>query len=296
MGPKRVAPIYLPFMGGKFRLSMGLMPIPDAAWLEFGENFAASLARKRELLETRHGEVFQALPEAAPAARELLDLLATHLTYHHSALFRTEGPRLLNITTGEAWELAASALHPLDMAGRLVSEDLCLLQATGERYLLTGASLCSPARWRLADKLGTSLAAIHGIVPGYAETLSRPVDHFFAALKPDRLVCRFNWGISDDPAPFQPVAPPRRVEVTRDNAGAALWLRVERQTLRRLPRTGAVVFAIGTHITRLDRAIRSSDEAQDLSAAIRDMPPDMRQYKQIAPFASVLLAWLAGVT
>jgi hypothetical protein len=202
---------------------------------------------------------------------------------------------LLNTATGEAWNTAAPTLHPLDVAGRLVTEDLCLMQLAGDCHILVGASLCSPARWQLAEKLGKPLAAIHGPVPGYDDELARPVEQFFAALKPDRLVCRFNWGIADDPAPFQPVAPPVSAGVTAENAGERLWLRVERQTLRRLPLTGAVVFAIRTIITRLDQAIAPGQPARDLAAAIEDMPASTQHYKHITSFAPALLAWLAEI-
>jgi len=288
----RVEPNYLPFIGGGFRLSMGLTPIPERAWLEPGSKLAAELAAKRNLLAARHDEVFCALPEAAAPSAELLQLIASHLSHHHPSAFRLAGDRLANLVTGENWNLAQPALHPLDIAARLVPEDLCLLQSVGDRYRLIGASLCSPARWLLAEKIGRPITAIHDAVPGYAESLVRPVDQFFATLKPHRLVCRFNWGIADDPAPFQPVAPALTIEATAENAGENLWLRVERQTLRKLPESGAVVFTIRTYITRLDEAIQSTASARDLAAAIRAMPPDMQRYKRIAPYETALLAWL----
>jgi hypothetical protein len=40
--------------------------------------------------------------------------------------------------------------------------------------------------------------------------------------------------------------------VTVDNAGERLHLRVERQTLSRLPRSNAVLFTIRTYMNRLD--------------------------------------------
>jgi dimethylamine monooxygenase subunit A len=281
---------YLPFEGGRFRLALGLMPLPWAQWLEIDRRLAADLARKRALLETRHGEVFAALPEAADAAAELLALLAAHLPRHHAQIYRRAGDVLGNAATGESWDVARPRLHPLDLAGRLVQEDLCLLQRAGDVYRLVAASLCSPARWRLADKLGRPLSAIHAPVAGYAAKLAAPVDRFFATLKAGRLVWRLNWGVVDDPAPFQPVAPPPKL-VTAADAGERLWLRVERQTLQRLPASGAVVFTIRTHITRLDAAIRDA-AAAELAAALRDMPEESRRYKHIAPFAAPLLDWL----
>jgi Haem-dependent oxidative N-demethylase, alpha subunit-like len=283
---------YLPFDGGRFRLMMGLMPLAPADWIERDAAFAADLAAKRLLLEARRDEVFAALPEAAAPATELLTLLVEHLLHHHSPVFMREGGRLLNRATGERWDWARPALHPLDLAGRLVQEDLCLLAAEGESHRLVGATLCSPARWRLADKIGRPLLAIHEPVPGYAAKLGRPVDRFFAALAPERPVWRLNWGIADDPAPFQPEAGPALPGITAETAGELLWLRVERQTLRRLPASGAVVFTIRTHITRLDAAIASPGSAAELAAAIRDMPEETRCYKRIAPIAPALLAWL----
>ena len=236
-------------------------------------------------------------PRRAAPAFELLALLAEHLPRHHPELFRRENGRLFNRANGEAWDLASGDLHPLDLAGRLVQEDLCLLEAAGETYRLIGATLCSPSRWRLAEKIGRPLAAIHAPVPGYGEALARPVDRFFAHLKPGKIVWRLNWGVLDDPAPFQP-APPPAAAITAEQAGESLWLRVERQTLRRLNATGAVVFTIRTHITPLAAAIGTPAAAADLAAAIRAMPEAMRQYKRISPFAQAVLAWLderAGV-
>ena len=224
---------YLPFEDGRFRLAMGLMPLAPVDWLEIDGNLARDLAAKRALFDTRHGEVFGALPGAEAPASELLALLADHLVQHHPALFRRAGDLLHSAATGESWDVAHPPLHPLDLCGRLVQEDFCLLAAEdGGSFRLIGATLCSPSRWRLADKIGRPLAAIHAPVPGYAETLERPVDRFFAALKPGRLVWRLNWTIVDDPTPFQPARIPGTAAITAANAGAHLWLRVERQTLR----------------------------------------------------------------
>jgi dimethylamine monooxygenase subunit A len=294
MSSKNSAAPYLPFDGGRFRLMMGLMPLPPAEWIECDSALAHNLAAKRKLLETRHQEVFAALPEAEAPAAELLRLLVDHLLQHQGSAFSRQGDELFNAATGERWDLAQSALHPLDLAGRLVQEDLCLMQQdeAGETYRLSGASLCSPARWRLADKIGRPLGAIHEPVPGYAEKLKRPVDRFFGALLPEKPVWRLNWGIIDDPAPFQPVATHAALAATADTAGERLWLRVERQTLRRLPATGAVVFTIRTHITRLDTAIAAPGAAADLAAALREMPEATRRYKHIAPILPALLGWL----
>jgi hypothetical protein len=50
-----------------------------------------------------------------------------------------------------------------------------------------------------------------------------------------------SWSVLDDPALDQPTGHGRSAlssTVTPENAGESLWLRAERQTLRRLPSTG----------------------------------------------------------
>jgi dimethylamine monooxygenase subunit A len=283
---------YLPFAGGGFRLAMGLMPLSEPDWIEIDGEFADHLAEKRGLLATSHDAVFAVRPEADGPASELLALLAHHLPLHHPDHFRRAGASLANLVTGEIWDVARPVLHPLDLCGRLVQEDFCLLRRDGDRHILVGASLCAPARWKLADKIGRALIEIHAPVAGYRATLARPVDRLFDQLKPGRLVWRLNWGIVDSPARFQPVQSPAPAAITEAAAGERLWLRVERQTMRKLPQSEAVVFTIRTHVARLDRAIVAPDAAADLASALRSMPAEMQRYKQIAPFAPALIAWL----
>lgn len=272
---------------------MGLTPQSKAEWLAPDASLHEILAEKRNLLATRRKLVFRALPEASAASVELLRLLAEHLARHFPSVYRLDGRHaLFNGASGETSNIDAPALHPLDVAGQLVAEDLCLLQASNEGYRLIGASLCFPNRWQLEEKIGQPLDSIHEPVPGFAPALQRPVAHFFAALKPDRILARVNWGIADDPARFQPVARDADPAITAANAGAALCLRVERQTLRRLPESDAVLFTIRTEITSLERVIATRDDAIDLAGSIRDMSPAMLRYKHLTAARPALLAWL----
>jgi len=150
--------------------------------------------------------------------------------------------------------------------------------------------LCFPAHWRLADKLGRPLDVIHTPVPGFDARLARPVDRFFASLRVERPVWRVNWSLVDTPELFRPPelrARPKQVDAAR--AGEQTWLRVERQTLRRLPASD-VVFGIRTYVEPL--AGVSPEVAQALAARVREMPADMAVYKGIATIRAPLVAWL----
>jgi len=136
-------------------------------------------------------------------------------------------------------------------------EDLCILtpDASGQ-YRLTAAALAFPTDWHLAEKLGQALAPIHAPIHGYADQLAAGVDHFFATLQPGPIFGRTNWFVvASDAWRYLPQDDPqvRFAHVTADNAGETLFVRCERQTLRRLPQSEAVLFTIGIHVEPLAR-------------------------------------------
>jgi hypothetical protein len=101
--------------------------------------------------------------------------------------------------------------------------------------------------------------------------------------------------LMDDPRLFQPTGHGARAgkgEITADNAGEKIWLRMERQTLRRLPRTQAIVFTIRVHVRPLHSLARCPEQAARLAATLRALPEPMRVYKILQPFLSAVLTWL----
>lgn len=59
---------------------------------------------------------------------------------------------------------------------------------------------------------------------------------------------------------------------------ALVRLRVERQTLRRLPRTGAIVFTIRVYLTPLEELVKEPDVPGRLASAIRSWPEDVARW------------------
>lgn len=282
----------LAFLDHRPSRAVGLNALDPADWLWPDGLYEAEIAEREALLRERPGEVLAVLPGAEAAARELLALVAAHLCEHHADRFRRDG-NLLVRPGGDAVDLAGP--DPLRAAGRLVQEDLCLLQPPqegGGSYVLTGAVLCFPAHWRLRDKLGRPLPAIHGPVPGFAERLAAPVDRIFATLAAERPVWRANWSVVEDDVLHHPHPRPPVPDLTAGNAGEALWLRVERQTLRRLPETRAVVFTIRTLVRPLAEVVADPATARALAARVRELDPEAAAYKGLPALAPALLGWL----
>ena len=295
--------LHLPFEAGSFRMAMGLQACPPDELIELDDRYPAEMAERRALLTERRNDVFAACPGSEGARAAVLARLADHLPARFPDFFRREGAVLHNRLTGEAWDLDHPACDPLELAGRLVQEDLCIIRLDTGGPVLDAAVLCAPSRWRLADKIGRPLLAIHGPVPSYAERLGAPVDRLMGQIRPGRVALRRNWSVVDDPSLFQPGGKYRTARdpaITAANVGTRLHLRTERQTLSRLPGTGSdpeqgdVLFTIRVHSYPLARVAAVPGAAARLAEAVRAMPDAMAAYKSLPVFRDALLAFLEG--
>lgn len=284
--------IYLPFAEGDRTLALGLKPLRIADWIEIDDQFTDYLQRKTELLKTNHSEVFASLPNTEIAQQEVLDLLLEHLSQQFAELYDRTSETITVKATDQTWNI--DQFEPLELAGRLVQEDFCLMQPSDRGYILAAASLCFPLRWRLLKKLGNPMMQIHQPVPQYSEQLGNPVDRLFDRLKVDRPVFRLNWSIVETPELYlghQSHSSTESVELTPDN----LWIRVERQTLRRLERSGWILFTIRTYRYPLMMLQDYPDCAIALSSIVQHLSPEMQLYKNLQPIRGMLLTALSQI-
>ena len=168
-----------------------------------------------------------------------------------------EGVQLTPQAAAPGAELAAmlGLSGGLPESARARHEDMCLLtRREGEdQHRLVGAAVAWPSDWSPAEKLGLPLRALHAPIQGYEEQLASGVDHFMAKLKPGAIYGRANWFIAATGAMRWVAKPPERAfaHITPQNAGETLFVRSERQTLRRLPETQAILFTIGVYVAPL---------------------------------------------
>lgn len=200
-------------MGGPLR--MGLTRIEDRDWLDP----APDLALRKAAFDACP-EAVAALPAADAGISELADMLG--------------------IDGG------------LEACARSVWEDLCVMvqDGPGEPFRLAAAAVAFPTDWRVADKLGRPVHGVHAPVPGYAAHLAGGVDRFMDGLQSFNIFGRVNAHVvpSAD-LRYLPAEPMDRrfAAVTPDNAGDTLFARCEREVLRRLPRSRAIIFSIGIY-------------------------------------------------
>lgn len=215
----------LPKARGGGQLKMGLVRLNETEWLQPEPDLSA-----REAGFAAHSEGIQLSEKGTAAGEELA--------------------AMLGVSGGLPG--AAKAHH----------EDMCLLSRSPaeEIYRLVGAAVAWPTDWHPKDKMGLPLASMHAPIQGYREQLASGVDHFMAKLKPGKIFGRCNWfvapthemrWIAGDPAV-------EFADVNADNAGEKLFIRSERQTLCRLPDTGAILFTIGVYVSPLKGLLRKN--------------------------------------
>ncbi|MBI1359778.1 MAG: DUF3445 domain-containing protein [Alphaproteobacteria bacterium] len=222
----------------------GLQPVGESGWLWCDEAFAGQMALRDDLVATRRGDVHAAMPGSEAASREVLELVANDVLSRPG--YAREGKTILR---PDGARVALEGDDPLVVAGRLVQEDLLVLEPGEAGHILVAALTAFPASWTLSEKIGRPLAAIHEPVARYDDALAQRVQRVFDHLRDDAPVWRANVLRYNTPRLFHP-----RTEDDRRafDPAAPVWVRVERQTLRRLPATRAIVFTIHTWIVPED--------------------------------------------
>jgi len=265
---------YVPLEPKGWRMAMGLRPLDLEQWLEVDERRDGELEQKRQLLESAYDVVVATTRDGDEGSRELLAEVTSYLHVHH--------PDIDVVVRGDE--------HPVVAAARLVQEDLCVL-VRSDAWRLQAACVCFPSRWSLASKIGTTLDDIHRPVPTYDVELSRPTNAFFDRLKPERSFWRLNWTLIDSPALHQPTA-----ARGGPHGDLADWFfRVERQTLRRLRHSGAIVFTIRNYVVSAQELCATREEfGSTLLLNLDTAPVAMQSYKGWIGVADRLRASLGG--
>ncbi len=260
--------MHTPYDGSARLFTIGARPIDPGDWIELNQKLPAYLDEKVRLFETRPGEVFAAAAGTEAAQAEALALLAAHLTAHFPETYRREGSEIGIVPAGRRVRLDDPALPPLRIAASLIADDLVLMRRDESGWRLVAGAVCFPSSWQLLEKAGRLIEEVHAPVPGFgggtrgAELIAR----MFDSMRPGNVALRWNWSLYGDDALFHPdESPPRRFGPGQ--RAEPVFLRVERQTLRKLPESGDILFTIGIHVDPLE-ALEAQPEAPPVAAAL----------------------------
>ena len=266
-------------------LKMGTRALDLDTWLTPDTHRATEVALRNRLLDEQRAHVFGCTPSADAASAETLAMVVDWLRTNTDV-----SPDELVVDPNE---------HPLAAAARLVQEDLCLMIPRDGSWYFDGGVVCVPTLWLLDEKLGRSTTGVHVPVAHYEEELAERVDRFFDRLTVDRPVWRRNLGVKPYPLLFlaahkldQPIGETLHLGPDAE----PLWLRSERQTIRLLPESGAILFTIKVQITPAGCLRARPDRAADLAAMYRAWDTGQQGYKMGGnDLVPAFVPWLEAV-
>ncbi len=188
---------------------------------------------------------------------------------------------------------------PMEYITRQSQGDFTLQDQRDENLWMDAGMVTTQADWSLDFDIGMGFHEWHAPVPRAHEmgVFDRALK-FLLKLQHGAPVRRFNWTLTVDPlldtSPENyPKWGPMRADIRPENVGERMHLRVELQTLHRLPRSNAIAFAIRCYLIRFDDLVTIPKWGRRLHRVLRDIPDDLATYKGFLRNRNSLVQWLS---
>ncbi len=179
-----------------------------------------------------------------------------------------------------------------------MQEDLILVGEHDGELRLDAGQLAFPGNWSVVFNLGMPILRIHEPVPIVNESgLGQRIQRFLLYLPPGVPWTRLNWllnagrRLDTSPETFNEWGPLRQ-QVTPENAGDLVHLRVEDQTILRLTEHPVLLFTIHTYLMPLCDVVSRPDWGLRTYRVLSSLPQPLTDYKGITPYREAVLTYL----
>lgn len=293
--------------GDVYRYSNNATPLNPPISIELTDQYMKEINLKRELLSHHPERCYHALQHTIDAQWEVVDLIMDHLVTYYPEKFtlhkRDNKWVFSNVQTKETiaftfGDNSTLEVEPLDFIGRHVQEDLILMMQRDGNLFLDAGQLCFPANWSLYFDLGMSFKEIHSPIPGFrTDSLDDRILQFLMRIEAGAPWGRKNWSlmagnrIDTSLETFSEWGHARK-QVTKENAGELVHLRVEVQKLFRLPKSNGILFTIHSHMLPLERFIQHTPWLEQFYSILHELPDFIADYKGIALYRKQVLDYL----
>ena len=273
---------HTPYDGSSSPFSIGLSPLDLSQWLEVDDALEAYLAEKERLGALHPEKVFVEEPQTRQSQQDVMDAIVSWLPAKYPETYNLFRDLVKISGSGREIRLDATAEAPLMTASKLVQEDLVIMRRGETGWRLAAASLSFPSSWSLLEKFGRPMHEIHAPVPGFGAGTRNAglIERMFDNLRPSNPVKRFNWSISRDGELYHPVAVGKN-----DMVPETAFLRVERQTLRKMSLSGDILFTIRIcldPLTALKSHVNARGLAHSLAAQLMALSVEELGYKGLS--------------
>lgn len=271
------------------------------------EHYLAEM-RDRDLVLKEDPLRCQSLPHMELAGWDLLELIMESKTrdYPHWFELHKNGNKWHWINKPMQIEQKFTFLDPstlpygpMEYITRQTQGDFTLQDQRDENLWIEAGMVTTQADWSLDFDIGMGFHEWHAPVPlAHEKGVFDRALKFLLKLQHGAPVRRFNWTMTVDPlldtSPENyPKWGPTRTELTMDNVGHRQHLRVELQTLWRLPRSNAIAFPIRCYLIKFDELVTQPKWARRLHRVVRDLHPELAAYKGFLRNRDLLVQWLS---
>jgi hypothetical protein len=271
-GPVSLGYAYPPPSDGKpFRLIMGLRSVEPAGWLEGGEDLLTQIPERLALARDSRDVVYQELPGYRDAVNDVVALVISNLKEFHSDRYLFTPSTLTHLETSTIVELGADDV--LLKVASIIGEDLVVLSRENDEWRIVAGAVIFPSRWKLTEKIGKGMDAVHTPVPGYATALAPFMTATFDKITAERPVWRKNWSLHSTEDLFQPTSIHAPAE-PKD-----YWWRTERQTLTRSAVDQFLYFTIRNRAEPLAWIKEDPEAATQFAETLASYSPETIEYK-----------------
>ncbi|MET3730048.1 hypothetical protein ABID52_003665 [Fictibacillus halophilus] len=296
-----------PFKHSTYRYSNNSIPMKLPFSIEVTPSYKTEILLKRKLLNDYPERCYQSLPHSITGQWEIVELVIDHLVSQYPQDFSVEKENTNWIFTNKILDEKVEFIfgdehslscEPLFFISHHVQEDLIYMRQRDDNLYLDAGQLCFPANWSLAFNIGMEFKNIHHPIPGFKEEgLDQRILQFLMRLETGTPWERLNWSLMagdrlDTSLETFDQWGKLRKQVTKENAGNLVHIRVEVQKLFRLPRTNSILFSIHTHLLSLDQLASNKDWLQQFYKILSELPAHIVEYKGISTYKKAVLDYL----
>ncbi|MEH6527163.1 MAG: DUF3445 domain-containing protein [Sneathiella sp.] len=250
----------------------------------------------------------QSLPHMTLAGWDLLELIMTAKANDYPDLFELH-------CDGDKWHWINKPLGidekfvfgdettlpqgPMEYITRQTQGDFCLLDQRDDNLWMDAGMVTTQADWSLDFDLGMNFFEWHAPVPKAHEMgIFVRALKFLLSIQQGSPARRLNWTMTVNP--LLDSSPEnyskwgiQKSELTTENMGQKMHLRVELQTFFRLPRSNALVFPIRCYLIKMDELVTVPKWGRRFHRVIRDLPAELATYKGFIDNRPMIIEWLS---
>ncbi|RDW84968.1 hypothetical protein BP6252_02558 [Coleophoma cylindrospora] len=237
---------YRPFRWA-YHQTMSFNKMESDWWLEIDKDYVATIEKRKGIYKKYGKMILQYLPGSELACKELMEMCLQFYCARFPKYFSISADKktFCNGLLKEDTDL--TSLHPLVVLLNNVPEDFAIVLRNEENgmYYFRAGVICSSLGWNVGTKIGMELDEIHQPIPDYKEKMSFSMDRYFSKMPTNTPIQRGSWGLEVGTPLFMPPGDPHeklRGFQKEDLKIEDCYLRVDWQTLRRLPLSAGIVF------------------------------------------------------